>query len=91
MGEAGAKVWQQCGAGVERATRLAPHLNLPAILGWMGERVAEERRRWPSPSLGADRASLYAPGLPCKPATARRSSSTPRSSPASPLLPEEQR
>ena len=60
---AGAKVWQQCGGGVERATKLAPTLNLPAILGWMGERVAEERRRWPSSSLGADRASLYAPGL----------------------------
>ena len=47
------------------ATTLAPNLNLnlPAILGWLGERIAEERRRWPSSSLGADRTSLYAGGL----------------------------
>ena len=31
--EASAKVWQQCGAGVETATRLAPTLNLPALRG----------------------------------------------------------
>ena len=61
--EAGAKVWQQCDAGVSMATTLAPSLNLPAILGWLAERIAEERRRWPSSSLGADRTSLYAAGL----------------------------
>ena len=62
-GKAGARVWQQCGSGVEMATTLAPNLNLPAILGWLGERIAEERRRWPSSSLGAARTSLYASGL----------------------------
>ena len=61
--EADAKVWQQCGEGVDMATTLAPNLPLPVILEWQAERIAEERRRWPSSRLGADRASLYAPGL----------------------------
>ncbi len=64
---ASAKVWQQCGMGVETATTLAPSLNLPAILGWLGESIADERRRWPSSSLGANRASLYPPGLRASP------------------------
>ena len=63
MGEAGARVWQQCGGGVEMATRLAPNLSLPAILGWLGERIADERRRRYSPSNRPDRTSLYAAGL----------------------------
>lgn len=36
VGEAGVKVWQQCGAGFEMATILSPNLNLLAIPGWLG-------------------------------------------------------
>lgn len=61
--EANAKVWQQCGMGVEMATTLAPNLGLPSILGWLGEHIAEERRRRYSPSNRPDRTSLYAGGL----------------------------
>ncbi len=66
--EAEAKVWQQCGAGVDMATPLAPNLELPVILEWLAERIADERRRWPSTSLGADRTSLLRPGAAREPA-----------------------
>ena len=62
-GKAGAKVWQQCGAGLDSATMLAPNLELSAILGWLGDRLDRERKRWGRSLPGAARERLYAPGV----------------------------
>ncbi|MXY43433.1 MAG: hypothetical protein F4Y50_05145 [Dehalococcoidia bacterium] len=55
----GARVWQQCGNGVDIATPLAPELRLPDILGWLGDRTDAERKRWRTMDVLPDRKSLY--------------------------------
>ena len=57
--KADAKVWQQCGEGVDRATMLAPNLELWAILAWLDDDLARQRKRWGRSVLRADRAKLY--------------------------------
>ena len=58
-GKADAKVWQQCGNGVDMATTLAPSLPLWALLGWLDEDLARQRKRWGRSITGPDRANLY--------------------------------
>ncbi len=62
-GKPGAKVWQQCGAGVDSATMLAPNLELSAILGWLADRLDRERKRWGHALAGPNRERLYAAGM----------------------------
>ncbi len=57
---AGAKVWQQCGNGVDMATTLAPSLPLWALLGWLDEDLTKQRKRWGRSRSGTDRTKLYA-------------------------------
>ncbi|MYJ74441.1 MAG: hypothetical protein F4089_04760 [Gammaproteobacteria bacterium] len=57
--KADAKVWQQCGNGVDRVTVLAPSLPLWALLGWLDEDLARQRKRWGRSITGPDRASLH--------------------------------
>ena len=57
-GKADAKVWQQCGNGVDMATTLAPSLPLRALLGWLDEDLARQRKRWGRAVLRADRTKL---------------------------------
>ena len=62
-----AKVWQQCGAGVDSATMLAPNLELSAILGWLGDRLDRERKQWGRAVVGPARERLYATGMRASP------------------------
>ena len=55
----GARVWQQCGNGVDIATPLAPELRLPDILGWLNDRMDAKRKRWRTADVLPDRRSLY--------------------------------
>ncbi len=58
-GTAEAKVWQQCGNGVDIATMLAPTLRLPDILAWLEDDLARQRNRWGRAILRPDRTKLY--------------------------------
>ena len=58
-GKAGARVWQQCGGGLDRATMLAPNLELSAILAWLADDLARQRKRWGRSLPGSDRTKLY--------------------------------
>ena len=58
-GKADAKVWQQCGNGVDNATVLATSLRLPDILGWLGDRIGAERKRFRTTDVRPDRTKLY--------------------------------
>ena len=58
-GDAGARVWQQCGNGLDSATPVAPELRLPDLLGWLGKRVDAERERGRTTDVRPDRRSLY--------------------------------
>ena len=58
-GTTDAKVWQQCGNGVDIATTLAPNLRLPDILGWLGDRIGAERKRFRTTDVRPDRKKLY--------------------------------
>lgn len=57
--DVGARVWQQCGEGVDIATPLAPDLRLPDILRWLGDRIDAEGKRWRTMDVLPDRRSLY--------------------------------
>ncbi len=58
-GTADAKVWQQCGNGVDIATMLATSLRLPDILAWLEDDVARQRNRWGRGTHRPDRRKLY--------------------------------
>ena len=62
-GKAGARVWQQCGGGLASTPTFAPNLKLSAILGWLEDRLASERKRWGRAVTGVNRQRLYAPGV----------------------------
>ena len=58
-GTADAKVWQQCGNGVDIATMLATSLRLPDILAWLEDDLARQRKSWGRAILRPDRRKLY--------------------------------
>ncbi|MYI65475.1 MAG: hypothetical protein F4107_05960 [Gemmatimonadetes bacterium] len=62
-GTTDAKVWQQCGNGVDMATVLAPSLRLPDILAWLEDDLARQRTRWGRAVLRPDRTKLSAKGV----------------------------
>ncbi|MCY3881362.1 MAG: replication-relaxation family protein [Chloroflexi bacterium] len=57
--KADAKVWQQCGNGVDIATQLAPNLLLPDSLAWLADDLARQRKRWGRSLTGPERERLY--------------------------------
>ncbi|MCY3880648.1 MAG: replication-relaxation family protein [Chloroflexi bacterium] len=59
-GKAEAKVWQQCGNGVDIATMLATTLRLPDVLAWLADDLARQRKRWGHSITGPGRQRLYA-------------------------------
>ena len=58
-GKVGAKVWQQCGNGVDIATILATSLRLPDILAWLADDLARQRKRWGRSRTGPERDRPY--------------------------------